>query len=99
MGQANMQAPHPFHFWPLCKLGLGVQMHHLFPTKCLVGTLYQHGFPYSYSEVENRENNASVAQGTELSELSNNSFVQYSCDNVDHNLRPLDGKGLSMVWT
>ena len=68
-------------------------MHHLFQSKFLVDSLNQHGFACSYSEIKKFERSASVAQGTEMPELAESSFVQYSCDNVDHNLRTLDGKG------
>ena len=39
------------------------------------------------------ERSASVAQGTEIPNLTTNNFVQYSGDNVDHNVRSLDGNG------
>ena len=34
-----------------------------------------------------------MAKATDLPEAAKSSFVQYACDNVDHNLRILDGKG------
>jgi len=74
-------------------VGLGVQMHHVFQSKFLVDSLHQHGFSCSYSEVKMFERSASVAQGTQIPNLTTNNFVQYSGNNVDHNVRSLDGKG------
>lgn len=93
IGQAIMQAARPRVLQAPLQFGLGVQMHHLFQSKFLVDSLNRHGFACSYSEVKQFERSASVAQGTELPELSVNNFVQYAGDNVDHNLITLDGTG------
>ena len=68
-------------------------MHHLFQSKFLVDSLHQHGYACSYNEVKKFERSASVVQGTELPEVATRNFVQCSCNNVEHNLRTLDGKG------
>lgn len=93
IGHAIMQAARPRVLLAPLQVGLGVQLHHLFQSKFLVDSLHDHGFCCSYTEVQKYERSASVAKGTEMPELCNNNFVQYSCDNVDHNLRTLDGKG------
>jgi hypothetical protein len=93
IGQAIMQATRPRILLAPLLIGLGVQMHHHFQSKFLVDSLHQHGFSCSYSEVKMFERSASVAQGTQIPNLTPNTFVQYSGDNVDHNVRSLDGKG------
>ena len=74
-------------------LGLGVQLHHHFSSKFLVDTLYSHGFCSSYSTVQNFEGSAAVTQGTDIPGYTPDSFIQYVADNVDHNVRTLDGLG------
>ena len=93
ISQAIMQASRLVAILAPLQLGLGVQMHHFFQSKLLVDSLHQHGYACSYSEVKKFERSASVTQGTELSEAAARNCIQYSYDNVDHNLRTLDGKG------
>jgi len=93
IGQAIMQATRPRILLAPLQIGLGVQMHHHFQSKFLVDSLYHHGFSCSYSEVKKYERSSSVAHGTEIQNFSANNFIQYSADNVDHNVRSIDGKG------
>ena len=51
IGQALMQAVRPRRIIAPLQVALGVQMHHVFQSKFLVDSLYQHGFTCSYSEV------------------------------------------------
>ncbi|VDI57078.1 Hypothetical predicted protein [Mytilus galloprovincialis] len=67
-------------------------MHHHFSSRFLIDTLYNLGFCSSYSEVQKFEMNAAASRSTE-NENENQSFVQYIADNVDHNIRSLDGFG------
>lgn len=39
------------------------------------------------------EKNAAFAQGTTIPDFTSLGFVQYAADNVDHNIRTLDGSG------
>ena len=73
------------------QLGLRVQLHHHFAS---INSLNKHDFCCSYQEVTKFERNAAKVQGTDLP-CQNDSprFVQYSADNVDHNIRTLDVNG------
>ena len=39
------------------------------------------------------ERRTTVGQGTKIPNMSTRHFLQYSADNVDHNMRSIDGKG------
>ena len=91
--QAIVQAVRPRVILAPLQLGLGVQMHHHFSSKFLIDSLNSHGFCASYKTVQKYERSAAVAQGTEIPGYTPGHFVQYSADNVDHNLRTLDGTG------
>ena len=73
------------------QLGLGVQMHRQFGSRFLIDKLNQLGFCSSYSEIQMYERSAAVNLGTDIPGLGSGSFVQHIADNVDHNLRTLDG--------
>ena len=72
------------------QVGLGVQLHHHFASHLLIDSLHQHGFCCSFQEVHKFERNAVVSQGTDVPCFTSQS-VQYVADNVDHNIRTLDG--------
>ena len=67
-----------------------------------IDTLNSHGFCSSYSEVQQFSRNAAVHHYTDIPDL-NGEFVQYAADNVDHNVRTLDGKdtfhGMGIIST
>ena len=83
------------------QIGLGVQLHHHFASKFLIDTLYNMGFCISYSEIQKYESSAAVSQGTDIVGFHSGQFIQYSADNVDHNIRSLDGHntfhGMGMI--
>ena len=83
IGQALMQATRP---------RLGVQLYHHFASQFLIDTLHHLGFCCSYEEVHRFERNAAKFYGANIPDLSTQ-FVQYAADNVDHNIRTLDGLG------
>ena len=93
VGQAIVQAVRPRVILAPLQLGLGVQMHHHFSSKFLIDSLNSHGFCASYKTVQKYERSVAVAQGTKIPRYTPGHFVQYSADNVDHNLRTLDGTG------
>lgn len=64
--QSIMQAIRPRTMIAPLQLGPGVQMHHHFMSSFLVNTLHDHGFACSYADVIKYEQNAAVAQGTEI---------------------------------
>ena len=91
IGQAIMQSVRPRVLNTPLQLGLGVQMHRQFGSRFLIDTLNQLGFCSSYSEIQRYERSAAVNLGVDIPGLLPGSFVQHIADNVDHNLRTLDG--------
>ena len=77
------------------QIGLAVQMYHHFKSRYLVDALHSLGFCSSYSEVLNFIRNASIQSGSELNGvITDDSAVSFICDNVDHNLRTLNGENI-----
>ena len=91
IGQAIIQSIRPRILNSPLQIGLGVQMHRQFGSRFLINTLNQLGFCSSYSEVQKYERSAAVHIGTDIPGLMPDMFVQHVADNVDHNLRTLDG--------
>ena len=91
IGQAIMQSARPRILNTPLQLGLGVQMHRQFGSRFLIDTLNQLGFCSSYSEIQRYERSAAINLGTDIPGLKPGMFVQHVADNVDHNLRTLDG--------
>ena len=87
-----MQSARPRVLLAPLQLGLGVQMHHHFQSRFLVDTLHNHGYCCSYSEVKKYERCASVIESISPTPSQQEYFFQYAADNVDHNVRTLDGK-------
>jgi len=93
IGQAIMQATRPRVILAPLQFGLATEMHHQFSSRFIVDTLHKHGFSCSYSEVRKFEKSAALTQGAELPEPGSGEFIQHVGDNVDHNIRTLDGFG------
>ncbi|XP_068708169.1 uncharacterized protein [Montipora foliosa] len=102
IGQAIIQAARPRVILAPLQVGLGVQLHHHFASRFLIDTLHRLGFCSSYQETQLFNQNAALDQGTDIPDY-NGEFVQYIADNVDHNVRTLDGNdtfhGMGMVAT
>jgi len=102
IGQAIVQSARPRVILVPLQVGLAVQLHHSFASRFLIDTLHRLGFCSSYQEVLLYNQNAAVDQGTEIPDYGGE-FVQYVADNVDHNLRTLDGNntfhGMGMIAT
>ena len=98
--QAIMQAAQPRVLLALLQIGLGIQLHYQYASRFLIDTLYQHGFCCSYNEVHQFEQNVLLNYGTDIPNHSSQ-FVQYAADNVDHNIKTLDGNntfhGMGMI--
>ena len=91
IGQVIMQSARPrISICPM-QIGLGVQLHHHFASKFLIDTLYSFGFCSSYAEVQIFQSSAAVTQGTDILGFTPGRFIQFVADNVDHNIRTLDG--------
>ena len=101
LGQAVMQATRPRTILAPLQVGLGVQLHHDFASKFLIDSLCKHRFCCSYSEVTKFVRNAAVNQGTDIPGFTPGHFGQYVADNVDHNVRTIDGMdtfhGMGMI--
>lgn len=93
IGQAIMQATRPRILLAPLQLGLGVEMHHQFGSRFLIDSLHKHGFACSYSEVQKFERSAAVNHGIDLPKQNSGQLIQHVADNVDHNIRTLDGSG------
>ncbi|VDI60803.1 Hypothetical predicted protein, partial [Mytilus galloprovincialis] len=91
IGQTIIQATRPRSLIAPLQIGLAVQMHHHFGSRFLIDSLYNMGFSSSYSEVQRYEMNAAMSQGTDIPEVTEEGNLQYIADNVDHNLRTIDG--------
>ena len=86
-----MQATRPHVLTPPLQLGLAVQMHHHFASRILVDSLSEHGFCCSYNEVQRYGRSCAVSNTTDVPGFSAGDHLQYIADNVDHNLRIIDG--------
>ena len=89
IGQAIVQASAPRSVIEPLQLGLGVQLHHHFGSRYLIDLLNSLGFCCSYREVQMFERSAAT-QGTEIPK-SEDHFLQFVADNVDHNISTIDG--------
>lgn len=102
IGQCIIQAARPRAVLAPLQIGIAIQMHHHFRSRFLIDTLHKFGFSSSYAEVQKFERNAAVLQGCDLKHLLNdNSQILCAADNVDHNVRTLDGNntfhGMGMI--
>lgn len=93
IGQAIVQATRPRSLIVPLQIGLAVQMHHTFGSRFLIDSLNSCGISSSYSEVKKYELNAAITQKTDIPEALTSSHLQYIADNVDHNIRTIDGHG------
>lgn len=102
IGHAIIQAARPRVILAPLQVGLAAQLHHNFASQFRIDTLHRHGFCSSYQEVQMFNLNAALDQRTEIPDYGGE-FVQYIADNVDYNVRTLDGKdtfhGTGMICT
>ena len=91
LGQAIVQSVCSAPVIAPMQIALAVQMHQNFGSRFLIDTLHELGFCSSYREVLRYERNAATAQNLEIPESSDERFVQFMADNVDHNSRKMDG--------
>ena len=96
IGQAIMQAARPKAITAPLQIALGIQLHHILPSRFLIDHLHCLGFCCSYKEVGLFIRNASVYGSCNLQELrqslTESPFIQFVADNADHNFCTLDGK-------
>lgn len=91
VGQAIIQAARPRVNICSLQIGLGIQMHYHFASKFLIDVMNRFGFCSSYSEVQRFEWSAAAARGIYINGYSEGNYAQCIADNVDHNVRTLDG--------
>ena len=81
-------------------LGLGVELDHSFGSKWLNNHLSRLGFSVSNQEVRKFKQSA-LEDPDIMNNVPTNAFVQWSADNVDHNIGTIDGKntfhGMGMI--
>lgn len=65
-------------------------MHHHFGSRFLIDTLNNMGYCSSYWEVQKFEANAAASLNTQIP-VNDGTFFQFIADNVDHNIRTIDG--------
>ena len=75
--------------------GITVDCDHMFGSSWLIRTLNQLGFCLRVDEITRY--NQSVVQNEKITDvlktIASGLFSQWSADNVDHNVKTLDGKG------
>ncbi len=102
VGQAIMQGTRPRIILAPLQFGLALEMHHKFSSRFIVDTLNKHGFGCSYAEIQRFERSAALQWG-ELPDHRTGQVIQFVADNVDHNIRTLDGyntfHGMGMIAT
>lgn len=94
IGQAIVSAARPRSCIAPILFGLGVDVDHVFGSRWLIDHLNKLGFCSSMNEVTRYKQSVmeNDSYDSEFSKLAG-SFSQWSADNVDHNVRTLDGKG------
>ena len=94
IGQAIVSAARPRSCIAPILFGLGLDVDHVFGSRWLIDHLNKLGFCISMNEVTRYKQSVMEKDNydSEFSKLAG-SFTQWSGDNVDHNVRTLDGKG------
>lgn len=92
LGQALIQACRPRGLLAPLSLGLAIQLHTQYSSENLIKSLYSMGYCASYDEVRRFEKCSAMTTGKD-EKICDNAFINYSGDNVDHQLCTIDGKG------
>ena len=105
VGQSIMHAARPRSSLPPILFSLGVGLDHAYGSKWLVNHLAKLGFSISYNEVTRYKQSVVKSINTVESEIRPypEAFTQWIADNIDHNVRTLDGKnsfhGMGIIAT
>lgn len=101
VGQSIMQSIRPRALLCPLQIGLSVQLHHNYRSRCLIDSLHNLGFCSSYAEVSRFEKNAAVSGSCVSFNVAEDTTLLLAADNVDHNICTLDGKntfhGMGMI--
>jgi hypothetical protein len=74
-------------------LGMGVSLDHVFGSRWLIETLATLCLSASYDELNLYKQSCVQFNETDVQQCATDVFVQWSGDNVDHNVQTLDGSG------
>ena len=103
IGQCLLKAARERFVLPPLMFGLAVEIDNIFGSKWLINELCKLGFSISYDEVTKYKQTVLSTTDVEdiLSTAYTGCFTQWVADNVDHNVRTLDGKntfhGMGMI--
>jgi hypothetical protein len=73
--------------------GLGVSLDHMFGSRKALDMLARLGFSISHDEVDRYKQSVVQCTKPDVPQSYSHSFTQWSGDNVDHNVKTLDGTG------
>ena len=91
--QSIVQAVRPRAVFTPSQIGLTAQLHQHFRSRHLIDTLHSLGFCASYKEALQFERCPVLLRGSQLDGLvCVESFIKFAAENVDHNLRTLNGQ-------
>ena len=93
IGQSIMQCCRPRSLLCPIPVGLAVQSHSMFGSRILCDLLNNLGYCISYTEILKFESCAAFHQNISLPPIPDDSVLHFAADNVDHNIRTLDGHG------
>ena len=105
IGQSIMHAARPRSSLPPILFSLGVGLDHAYGSKWLVNQLAKLGFSISHNEVTRYKQSVVKSVNTADSEIRTypEAFTQWIADNIDKNVRTLDGKnsfhGMGIIAT
>jgi hypothetical protein len=105
IGQSIIHAARPRSSLPPILFSLGVGLDHAYGSKWLINQLAKLGFSISYNEVTRYKQSVIKSMDTSDSEIRAHpeAFTQWVADNIDHNVRTLDGKnsfhGMGIIAT
>ena len=92
LGQGIVQATRPRSCLPPILLGIGIDVDHVLGSRWLLDYLSRFGFSVTYDEIKRFKQSVLKNDSTEV-RIDEGAFAQWSADNVDHNIRTLNGKG------
>jgi hypothetical protein len=73
--------------------GIGVSLDHMFGSRTVIDMLARVGFSISHDEVGRYKQSVVQSNNPDVPQSYSHSFTQWSGDNVDHNVKTLDGTG------
>ena len=93
IGHAIVQANKPKSAISPILFGIGVSLDHMFGSRILLDMMSRLGFSISYDEVSRYKQSVVQSSNSDMPHSFAHSFTQWSGDNVDHNIKTIDGTG------